>query len=77
MPPLNALEEKLKLLQKKDEMAAAAKIRDQLKEREELQKARREREEQRLRFEEEKHRKKEEKERRKLEKERVRHKFVK
>ncbi|XP_037553362.1 bromodomain adjacent to zinc finger domain protein 1A, partial [Nematolebias whitei] len=80
--PLNALEEKLKLLQKKDEMAAAAQIRAQLKEREELQKARRERddkdrlrEEQRLRFEEEKHRKKEEKERRKLEKEREREKL--
>lgn len=78
--PLNALEEKLKLLQRKDEMAAAAQMRAQLKEREELQEARRReredrdklREEQRQRFEEEKHRKKEEKEQRRLEKERVR-----
>ncbi|XP_013855509.1 bromodomain adjacent to zinc finger domain protein 1A [Austrofundulus limnaeus] len=74
--PLNALEEKLKLLQKKEEMRAAAQDRARLKDQEELQEAkRREREEQRQRFEEEKHRKKMEKEQKKLEKEREREKL--
>uniref|UniRef100_A0A8P4G4T2 Bromodomain adjacent to zinc finger domain protein 1A n=1 Tax=Dicentrarchus labrax TaxID=13489 RepID=A0A8P4G4T2_DICLA len=72
--------EKLKLLQQREEMAAAAQDKARLKkEKEEAQEAkRREREdkerlkeEQRRRFEEEKQKRREEKERRKLEKERV------
>lgn len=68
MSPLNALEEKLKLLQQKEAMTAAALDTARLKkEREDKL-----REEQRQRFEEEKDRKKKEKEQKKLEKERVR-----
>uniref|UniRef100_A0A8P4GE18 Bromodomain adjacent to zinc finger domain protein 1A n=1 Tax=Dicentrarchus labrax TaxID=13489 RepID=A0A8P4GE18_DICLA len=76
--------EKLKLLQQREEMAAAAQDKARLKkEKEEAQEAkRREREdkerlkeEQRRRFEEEKQKRREEKERRKLEKEREREKL--
>uniref|UniRef100_A0A3Q2CKM2 Bromodomain adjacent to zinc finger domain protein 1A n=1 Tax=Cyprinodon variegatus TaxID=28743 RepID=A0A3Q2CKM2_CYPVA len=72
--------QKLKLLQKREEMAAATHEKARLKrEREEVQEAKRKeredkdklREEQRLRFEEEKQRKRNERELRKLEKERV------
>ncbi|KAM6912794.1 bromodomain adjacent to zinc finger domain protein 1A [Xenentodon cancila] len=82
--PLKAMDEKLRLLQKKEEMATAAQDKARLKrEREEAQEARRReredkdklREEQRRRFEEEKQRKREEKEHRKLEKEREREKL--
>ncbi|KAM9708571.1 bromodomain adjacent to zinc finger domain protein 1A isoform 1-T3 [Menidia menidia] len=82
--PLSAVEEKLKLMQRREEMASAAHDRARLKrEREEAQEAKRRekedkdkvREEQRRRFEEEKQKKKEEKERRKLEKEREREKL--
>ncbi|XP_070697907.1 bromodomain adjacent to zinc finger domain protein 1A [Pempheris klunzingeri] len=79
-----AADEKLKLLQQREEMAAAAQDRARLKkEKEEAQEAkRREREdrerlkeEHRRRFEEEKRRRREEKERRKLEKEKEREKL--
>ncbi|MEQ2291871.1 Bromodomain adjacent to zinc finger domain protein 1A, partial [Ameca splendens] len=81
---INVLEEKLKLLQKREEMATAVYEKARLKkEREEVQEAKRKeregkdklREEQRQRFEEEKQRKREERERRKLEKEREREKL--
>ncbi|PWA29760.1 hypothetical protein CCH79_00007745 [Gambusia affinis] len=81
---LNVLEEKLMLLQRREEMAAAGYEKARLKrEKEEAQEARRReregkdrlREEQRQRFEEEKQRKREERERRKLEKEREREKL--
>ncbi|XP_038156804.1 bromodomain adjacent to zinc finger domain protein 1A isoform X2 [Cyprinodon tularosa] len=81
---INVLEEKLKLLQKREEMAAATHEKARLKrEREEVQEAKRKeredkdklREEQRLRFEEEKQRKRNERELRKLEKEREREKL--
>uniref|UniRef100_A0A3Q2DVN4 Bromodomain adjacent to zinc finger domain protein 1A n=1 Tax=Cyprinodon variegatus TaxID=28743 RepID=A0A3Q2DVN4_CYPVA len=83
-PSINVLEEKLKLLQKREEMAAATHEKARLKrEREEVQEAKRKeredkdklREEQRLRFEEEKQRKRNERELRKLEKEREREKL--
>ncbi|XP_012735154.2 bromodomain adjacent to zinc finger domain protein 1A isoform X1 [Fundulus heteroclitus] len=83
-PSINVLEEKLKLLQKREELSAAAYEKGKLKkEREEVLEARRKeredkdklREEQRQRFEEEKQRKREERERRKLEKEREREKL--
>uniref|UniRef100_A0A3Q4IBV2 Bromodomain adjacent to zinc finger domain protein 1A-like n=1 Tax=Neolamprologus brichardi TaxID=32507 RepID=A0A3Q4IBV2_NEOBR len=76
---LKAAEEKLKLLQQREEMVAAVQDKARLKkEKEEVQEARRReredkerlREEQRRRFEEEKQRRREEKERRKLEKDR-------
>ncbi|TMS01680.1 Bromodomain adjacent to zinc finger domain protein 1A [Larimichthys crocea] len=76
--------EKLKLLQQKEEMAAAAQDKARLKkEKEEAQEAKRreredrerQKEEQRRRFEEEKLKRREEKERRKLEKEREREKL--
>uniref|UniRef100_A0A8C3G337 Bromodomain adjacent to zinc finger domain protein 1A n=1 Tax=Cyclopterus lumpus TaxID=8103 RepID=A0A8C3G337_CYCLU len=68
-----AAEEKLKLLQQKEDMAAAVQDRTRLKKKEDvLETKRREREEQRRRFEEEKQRRREEKERSKLEKDRVR-----
>ncbi|XP_040054562.2 bromodomain adjacent to zinc finger domain protein 1A isoform X2 [Gasterosteus aculeatus] len=79
-----AAEEKLKLLQQKDDMAAAAKDRVRLKkEKEDVQEARRReredrertKEDQRKRFEEEKLKRREEKERRKLEKDREREKL--
>ncbi|XP_069391303.1 bromodomain adjacent to zinc finger domain protein 1A isoform X2 [Paralichthys olivaceus] len=79
-----ATEEKLKLLQQRKEMAAAATDRARLKkEKEEVQEAKRRekedkekmKEEQRKRFEEEKQRRREEKEHRKLEKEREREKL--
>ncbi|XP_028251330.1 bromodomain adjacent to zinc finger domain protein 1A isoform X2 [Parambassis ranga] len=82
--PGQAAVEKLKLLQQRDEMMAAAQDKARLKrEKEEAQEAkRREREdrerlkeEQRRRFEEEKQRRREEKENRKLEKEREREKL--
>ncbi|XP_061598939.1 bromodomain adjacent to zinc finger domain protein 1A isoform X2 [Cololabis saira] len=82
--PLKAMEEKLKLLQRKEEMATAAHDKARLRrEREELQEAKRReredkdklREEHRRRFEEEKQRKREEKELRKLERDREREKL--
>ncbi|XP_027891149.1 bromodomain adjacent to zinc finger domain protein 1A [Xiphophorus couchianus] len=81
---INVLEEKLMLLQRREEMAAAGYEKARLKrEKEEAQEARRReregkdrlREEQRQRFEEEKQRKREERERRKLEKDREREKL--
>ncbi|XP_014892051.1 bromodomain adjacent to zinc finger domain protein 1A isoform X2 [Poecilia latipinna] len=81
---INVLEEKLMLLQRREEMAAAGYEKARLKrEREEAQEARRReregkdrlREVQRQRFEEEKQRKREERERRKLEKDREREKL--
>uniref|UniRef100_A0A669DJJ7 Bromodomain adjacent to zinc finger domain protein 1A n=1 Tax=Oreochromis niloticus TaxID=8128 RepID=A0A669DJJ7_ORENI len=81
---LKAAEEKLKLLQQREEMVAAAQDKARLKkEKEEVQEAKRReredkerlREEQRRRFEEEKQRRREEKERRKLEKDREREKL--
>ncbi|XP_006786322.1 bromodomain adjacent to zinc finger domain protein 1A [Neolamprologus brichardi] len=81
---LKAAEEKLKLLQQREEMVAAVQDKARLKkEKEEVQEARRReredkerlREEQRRRFEEEKQRRREEKERRKLEKDREREKL--
>uniref|UniRef100_A0A3Q2DUW4 Bromodomain adjacent to zinc finger domain protein 1A n=1 Tax=Cyprinodon variegatus TaxID=28743 RepID=A0A3Q2DUW4_CYPVA len=83
-PPERSDCEKLKLLQKREEMAAATHEKARLKrEREEVQEAKRKeredkdklREEQRLRFEEEKQRKRNERELRKLEKEREREKL--
>uniref|UniRef100_A0A673ASJ5 Bromodomain adjacent to zinc finger domain protein 1A n=1 Tax=Sphaeramia orbicularis TaxID=375764 RepID=A0A673ASJ5_9TELE len=79
-----AAEEKLKLLQQREDMAAAAADRARTKkEKEEAQEAKRRekedkerlKEEQRRRFEEEKQRRREEKERRKLEKEKEREKL--
>ncbi|XP_068456585.1 bromodomain adjacent to zinc finger domain protein 1A [Clinocottus analis] len=72
-----AAEEKLRLLQQKEDMAAAAQDRSRLKkEKEDVQESkRREREEQRRKFEEDKQRRTEEKERRKLEKDREREKL--
>uniref|UniRef100_A0A7N8YIY2 Bromodomain adjacent to zinc finger domain protein 1A n=1 Tax=Mastacembelus armatus TaxID=205130 RepID=A0A7N8YIY2_9TELE len=79
-----AAEEKLKLLQQREEMASAAQDRARLKkEKEEAQEAKRRdredkekmKEEQRRRFEEEKQRRREEKERRRLEKEKEREKL--
>ncbi|XP_034418900.1 bromodomain adjacent to zinc finger domain protein 1A isoform X2 [Cyclopterus lumpus] len=71
-----AAEEKLKLLQQKEDMAAAVQDRTRLKKKEDvLETKRREREEQRRRFEEEKQRRREEKERSKLEKDREREKL--
>ncbi|KAL6106099.1 baz1a [Pungitius sinensis] len=78
-----AAEEKLKLLQQKDDMAAAAKDRVRQKKKKDVQEARRReredrertKEDQRKRFEEEKLKRREEKERRKLEKDREREKL--
>ncbi|KAK2892310.1 bromodomain adjacent to zinc finger domain protein 1A isoform X2 [Channa argus] len=81
---LKAAEEKLKLLQQREEMAATAHDKARMKrEKEEAQEAKRRekedrekmKEEQRRRFEEEKQRRREEKEQKKLEKEREREKL--